>query len=163
MRWRNHKAVTLCVVYVATGNLLSSILAALGSILPDILEFNGAIKHRTLTHCPWIWMVGAAISWVLYMQSGFISIGLYITFFVICGALLHLIEDALSYGGIPVLGPFGKRIGCGVYVTQTIGEEFTVIAIIIVMALLAWKQGMLDLDYLTNQIHGLVLLVQVGL
>lgn len=55
MTWRNHRIVTFSVIYVLTGNVLWSILAAAGSTIPDHIEFlmyktPSKWQHRKWTH-----------------------------------------------------------------------------------------------------------------
>jgi len=56
MKWINHKAITFSTIYLLTSNLYASIVSALGSILPDLVEgFNFQTtswkkSHRRISH-----------------------------------------------------------------------------------------------------------------
>lgn len=128
MRWINHKIISFGVVFGLTGNFLASVLASVGSIMPDLaegLDFNSQgwrKRHRTYTH----WLLWWVIVWgVLFMLGGYkvygmgwadflrdISKGgqaiwLFCCFWLLSGWVLHILQDALS-GGIPIWHPKRK-------------------------------------------------------
>lgn len=152
MKWRNHKLVTFSVVYSVTGSLVSAISAMTGSVVPDVIEIGGIIPHRTITHCLWMWMGMSCFFWVWLQSTGFSSIALYSAFFFTAGCALHVIEDALSYGGVPVFNPSGKKIGLGIYRTGTVGEELMVWGLVVVIGGFSGYQGYWNAEYLSDQI-----------
>ena len=149
MKWRNHKLCTVCVVFAATGRLLPAFIAGLGSILPDVLE-AGLVRHRTLTHWPFVYaalilsIVPAIrlVSWWAWLIVGCLLIG----------CILHLAEDALSKGGIPLFNPAGKKYGLGWYITDTITETFVSAGIVLVALYVAGRRGFLSADFLAEEI-----------
>jgi membrane-bound metal-dependent hydrolase YbcI (DUF457 family) len=117
MRWRNHQIITGIAIYSITGGFLSAWLAVAGSVLPDVLEMRGLIKHRTITHWPYPYLVMAAVLYVLEYRTP--SIMLHLLFFMLLGVIFHLFLDGLSVTGIPVgLKPTGKRrVALNLYTT----------------------------------------------
>lgn len=156
MKWRNHKLVTFSVVYSITGSLVSSLSAMAGSVLPDMMEIGGVVRHRTVTHLLFAWMVICAFFWFWLRSKGFTSTSLFITFFCTAGATLHVIEDALSYGGVPIFLPYGRKVGLGIYKTDTIGEELMVLGLVLVFSGFSYKQGYLNIEDIAGQIETLV-------
>lgn len=152
MKWRNHKLCTVCIVFAATGRLLPSFIAGLGSILPDVLE-AGFVRHRTLTHWPFVYValiltiVPAIkhVSWWAWLVVGCLLIG----------CILHLAQDALSKGGIPLFNPAGKKYGLGCYVTDTISETFVFTGIVLVALYVAGQRGFLSTNFLAEEIRWL--------
>jgi len=87
---------------------------ALASKAPDWLEIarwdsgrrSSVLPHRTITHTWWVWVLAWIAAWYLLEQhhlpfsffSGFCA-----------GALWHILADAMTPMGVPVLNPFGRR------------------------------------------------------
>ncbi len=138
MRWQYHKLTSGAAMYGVTGSYLPTIMAMLGSIIPDMLEM-GIVRHRTATHWPPPWIVFAVVSFVACGFSP--SIWLYLFFFICVGALLHLGEDFLSVTGIPFGSPGSRRRGAGLYVTGTMGEAVLAMSVTGVFILFAWARG----------------------
>lgn len=151
MRWRNHKIVTLAAVYALTGGLTASVASMFGSVLPDVLEIRYLVPHRTITHSLWGWLALCAFLWFAFIGGGATSVLLYLLFFMAGGAVLHVCEDALSIGGIPLKTPFGQSIGLKVYRTGTIGEEITAAGLLVVFAVAAWARGFTTSEHLRGQ------------
>lgn len=138
MRWQHHKLTTGACTYAVTGGYLPTLMAMLGSILPDLMEV-GIVRHRTVTHWPAPWIVLALVS---YGGCWFFpAIWLYLLFFICIGALLHMGEDYLSVTGIPFRSPGSPRKGAGWYITGTKGEAVLAVFITGIFLLLAWKRG----------------------
>ena len=152
MKWRNHKLCTVCIMYAATGRLLLSFIAGVGSILPDVFE-SGLVKHRTLTHWPPIY--AALILTVVPAIRLVTWWGWLIAGCLIMGCILHLAEDALSKGGIPLFNPVGKKYGLSCYVTDTITETIVVVLIVVAALYVAGRRGFLSTDFLAEEIHWL--------
>lgn len=157
MKWRNHKLCTFAITFALTGRLLLAFIAGLGSILPDVFEM-GLVKHRTLTHWPFTYVIGIIVllpliklmSWWAWL----------IVACLLFGCLLHLGEDALSKGGIPIFKPAGKRYGLGWYITDTITEWAVVGGIVAVATYISWRRGFLSSDFLANEASWFLSLVR---
>lgn len=141
------------MVFSLTGGFIASIAAAIGSLLPDVLELGGLVQHRTATHYLWFWVPASIILWLALRSTGFSVVWLYTLFFFVSGGLLHVLQDALSNGGIPLVTPYGPRTGLGVYRTDTFSEEFTVFGLLVIFGFLSWVRGFLDPDYLSSQVE----------
>lgn len=159
MKWRNHKLVTFSAVFSISGGVIPALAAMIGSILPDVLEMRGLISPRTVTHYVWFWLGGSVAFWLALKRSDFSSIFLYIIFFVASGGLLHVCEDALSYGGIPIYTPYGRHVGLGLYETDTISEEFTVLGLVVIFTGFAWCRGFLSTEHLSGQVQMIVFIL----
>lgn len=151
MKWRNHKITTFCSVFAITGGFIASAAATIGSCLPDVMEFRGSLQHRTVTHYLWFWLASATVLWVLLRNAAYSSLPLYISFFIVSGGLLHIVQDSLSNGGVPMVTPYGRRFGFGLYRTGTLSEEFTVLGLSALFTLFAWKRGFLSSEYIASQ------------
>lgn len=151
MKWRNHKMVTFGLVYTATGGFLAAFAAMFGAVLPDVLEFRGLVPHRTITHYAWLWFGLCLFFWTGIKSSPDNSVLFYSLFFMAAGALLHVLQDALSLGGVPFITPDGPRHGFGVYKTNTLSEEVTSWGLMVVFVALAGWRGLLAEEYLSRQ------------
>jgi len=153
MQWKNHRLTTCAIVYSLTGSIPATAIATASSVLPDVMEARllkniSLVKHRTLTHYPWLYLVPAVILWRL-LQSGPNYVG-YLVFFILVGCLCHLAEDFMSRSGIPLLTPGGKHTGLNFYITKCPSEGFAALAIIALALLYDWRQGMITQGYLTQ-------------
>lgn len=138
MRWQNHKLTSGAAIYAVTGGYFPSLMAMLGSIMPDLLEM-GIVRHRTVTHWPPPWIALAIVTYGACRLSS--NVWLYFLLFICIGALLHLGEDYLSVTGIPFLSPGSPRRGAGLYFTGTVGETVLAISFTGYFLLLAWLRG----------------------
>jgi len=138
MRWQYHKLTSGAAIYAATGGYFPTLMAMLGSIMPDLLEL-GIIRHRTVTHWPPPWIVLALLSFGACRF--FPNVWLYLFFFICIGALLHLGEDYLSVTGIPFRSPGSPRWGAGLYVTGTMWEAILAMSVMGIFLLIAWLRG----------------------
>ena len=136
-----------------TGNGVASGLAWVGSTIPDLVElpFGPLVKHRSWSHWPYpyalitfsIWYWGARNGDLLFSYLSFIGVG----------ALLHLVEDSLSPGGIPLKAPMGVRKGLGIYKTFHLSEYMVALLISAIALLISFYQGCLDVTYLVGEIE----------
>ncbi len=158
MTWYFHKLTTFSLVYAASGDATASMIAGVASVIPDTLEmaFFGLIPHRTITHWPYIYMVLIAFFWSLFYSSG--QVQFYIALFASIGCLLHVAEDALSKGGIPFCGPFGKKSGCNFYKIHSLRETLTALAIVVPCLSVAYLLGRIEESYLTAEVHRAVVI-----
>ena len=138
MRWQYHKLTSGAVIYAVTGGYFPTLIAMLGSIMPDLLEM-GIVRHRTVTHWPPPWIVLALVSYGACRHSP--NVWLYFLFYSCVGALLHLGEDYLSVTGIPFRSPGSPRRGAGLYVTGTMGDDVLAISVTGFFLFVAWVRG----------------------
>ena len=146
MTWKNHRLTTFTIAFALTGSLPATAIATASAVLPDALELNGILGHRTVTHYPWFYLAPTAILWGI--QRRYPGYLLYILFFVLVGCICHLLEDLLSMKGVPLKMPYGCPTGLKFYATHQSSETFTAWAIIFCSGLLAWHKGMLSKDFL---------------
>ncbi|MHC1581211.1 metal-dependent hydrolase [Methanopyrus sp.] len=114
--WVTHALVTYVTVDRALGHH-PALLAALGSLLPDLdhpnslaarlilrpleratgVRIRGAVHarlgHRGPLHSPWPWLLGTLLLWQHHRDLSLL----------VLGGLLHVLQDALTARGIPVL------------------------------------------------------------
>jgi len=101
----NHRIITAGIALLSGASLPGLAGALAGSVLPD-LDIPLGIPHRTVTHCwlPPVMGMGAALI-LPFSDSGWKAF----CFWLSAGILLHIAEDSLTTGGVPLLRPFGKR------------------------------------------------------
>lgn len=128
----------------------------MGSVLPDVLEIGGLIKHRTITHFIWLWLFLCFVLWLCLDQQRATSIAFYIAFYIASGASLHICQDALSIEGVPIYTPYGSRVGLNMFRTATYGEEITVFGLVVLFMGVAWKRGFISTEYAAGQMGALV-------
>lgn len=150
MKWINHKVSTFSLVFILTQDLISSIVAAGGSVIPDALEGHDykserwRKNHRRTTH----WLLGYLILavfllGVIYLKTealmlstpfiqfvkGFkvfnsetlIFVALFLGFYVILGCILHVLQDALS-SPVPFLHPKKRTFSIGIMRVGSLAE-----------------------------------------
>lgn len=89
-----------------------------GALFPDVDLAIPGLGHRTLTHWPVPYLIGAVsghvfhLSWILYFCAG---------------CLLHIFLDSFSIMGVPLRSPFGKRIGFRVMRVGTFSETIAAV------------------------------------
>lgn len=152
-----------------TPELVAAVVAALSTTMPDWIEIpfyrggvraGSLIKHRTLTHWPFLWL--ALIAWSAHAQglAGAAGIGAAV------GSLAHILGDAPNPMGIPWLLPH-KRIRFGKKGWWRSGQhEFLMILTFAAGGYLAWwaaggpqAYGLAELgilDIILNKISHLV-------
>lgn len=144
MQWKNHRLTTCAVTFALTGSFPATAIATAASALPDVLELK-LVKHRTLTHYPWIAVVPAVFVWKqMQIQSGYL---LYVIFFILVGYIGHLAGDFLSNAGIP-LWSTRKPVGCRLYVTHSPSEGVVTLAITAIALIYGWQNGLFSQEYL---------------
>lgn len=156
MQWKNHRITTCAVTYALTGSFPATAIATASSMLPDVLEMK-LVKHRTMTHYPWIVLVPVVLMWQAMHQAP--NYFLYVLFFVLFGYLCHLIEDFLSRSGIPLMSPFGRHIGCNLYVTHAPSERLTALGIVAAALAYSWHKGLFAQDYLMAAANNMAMLI----
>ncbi len=153
MRWANHKLVTLSIVYGISGGIVSAFAAMSGAHLPDLLEMNGMIRHRTYTH--WVYPWVATILVLLGLLCWLKTWPLYIAFYVAIGGMLHLVEDFMSKSGLPFGHPEGRSFGLGLYITKGEGEELTSLGLVSLFGILAWARGFFGGGHITSEVDSI--------
>lgn len=149
MKWQNHKLCNAAIIYGITGNLQATILSTIGAILPDVIELNGLIRHRTITHYPYIYIIPA----ILIAPFTHISLYYIILYWVLIGCITHIILDAFSKCGIPYKNPYGsKRIALNLYITHQISEWKIAILIAIAFGMLARFNGYLYTNHFIKEL-----------
>lgn len=143
MKYRTHFTLTMAIglpLMAATNEIsfLNGLALGLGSLLPDIDHpssflgkrnkiasgiTNKTFGHRGATHS----LLGVILVFVIgtFIQFHYLSSsGKYVTFWLVLGYLLHLIEDSFSKEGIPWLWPYKKHCSPKLiyYTTGGIGE-----------------------------------------
>lgn len=156
------------MVYAATGDFIATTLAVGGAVFPDAAEFpfRFILPHRTLTHWPYPYLAGTLALWWHYRNSG--NLILYYVSFLLIGCLLHIFQDFLSKGGIPLKGPFSKTRGLNFYKIYTLDEVFVTAGLVFTCLGIAWLFGSLEKAYLLHEVDRLsvfssILVSKVGL
>lgn len=132
MKWINHQIVTGFIVCTATDDALFTASSIIGAVLPDRVEgsppkdssayWKWRKKHRTWSHYPPLYLLlilSAHIAKDYYPQAVF---ALNLLIYALCGALLHIAEDALC-GKVPLLTPH-KKFGFKLFKVGTWREYF---------------------------------------
>jgi len=129
--------------YAVSGNVPLGMAIAAFSYLPNLVEFGpGRLlfhKHRGMSHHFILW-IGVLLAMVplmfhptiIQVLENLASVGAR-PFWVLApaiGALMHLAEDSMSLGGIPIWGE--KKIAFRLYRTGTLTEVAVVAAFVIV-------------------------------
>ncbi|TCS80576.1 metal-dependent hydrolase [Pectinatus cerevisiiphilus] len=146
MKWINHMLVTGSIVYAVTADPLLAVYSIAGSVIPDKLEgkppktkkayWRWRQKHRTWTHWP-VPYLSLIVLILLFRRFGLIEPSLWplvlIPLFILTGALLHIVEDALC-GKVPLIS-HNKKIGLKIFTVDSFGEYFFSISLIIILLL----------------------------
>ena len=104
MKHLNHRIITTGIALLSGASLPGLLGALAGSVLPD-LDIPLGIPHRTVTH--WWLLPATGMGTALLLTSDAPSRAFFLG--LSAGALLHIAEDSLTNGGVPLLRPFGKR------------------------------------------------------
>lgn len=150
MRWYNHKMVAGISVYALTGSVLGAMVSAAGSLLPDVLEFRGLMRHRALSHWPYPYLVIIGLMFV-YAREG-VHLWCVVGIYLLSGTLAHLLGDFCSRAGIPWKMPQAPPTGLNLYKTHALSEEVFAIMAIISFSGLAYSRGFLSGEFIRPQI-----------
>lgn len=148
MKLRNHVIFATCIVYSVTGNVIGACAAAAGSLLPAAV----GKKYHRYSHFIWPWVLVTGLAWYLLRAVEYRSLPLYITFFLLSGAVLHILADILSYTGAPVWTPEGEKHALGLYKSGTRWETITFTGLLAVFGSFAFLQGYLSAEHVLTQI-----------
>jgi len=129
--WKSHKITSAAIAYAFSLPLEGIIVVAIGSIIPDFLEFifKFKLKHRGITHFWGLYAIGLLV--IHYHPFSQPLITSLLTWLML-GCLLHIFEDSMSKSGVPFFpGIRGHYIKVGeLYKTKDISEFFTVLALL---------------------------------
>lgn len=133
--WAAGAAVVMSPFWGLMGCLALFVGVRPGSTAPDWLEF-GLIKHRTLTHLPWLWvlMYAVSVSMVSHYDIG-VFVSCLVTGFCI-GAISHLVGDIGTPMGVPLFSP-SKRYSLNLWRTGQTSEKIPIFVAWLVVGLLA--------------------------
>lgn len=93
------------------------------------------------------------LAWYLLRAVEYRSLPLYIIFFLLSGAVLHILTDILSDVGIPALSPEGEKCAFGLYKNGTRWETVTLMGLLAVFGVFASWRGYLSTDHVLKQIE----------
>lgn len=133
MIWKSHYFVTGITVFAITENPVATFFAIQGAVLPDALEFLvpfKLIRHRGITHWWPIYLLPVIAIYLAMLHLGLnplitpneliwilqnftiheITKIILITgiYWILIGALLHLVEDLFT-GYLPFLTPYDRK------------------------------------------------------
>lgn len=120
MKWINHQIVTGFLVSTATDDALFTASSIVGAVIPDRVEgsppqdssayWKWRKRHRTWSHYPplYLALIAAAQFAKDYYPEQTLAVAMNLLTFVLVGALLHIVEDALC-GKVPLVLPHKKH------------------------------------------------------
>jgi membrane-bound metal-dependent hydrolase YbcI (DUF457 family) len=125
MMGRTHTVVTAVGLYCSMVDPLIAIVGALAASLPDQAEkYVPFCKHRGVTHWLLLWGgLTALLFYPAYFGCGWIIPGCTawkIAAGIILGGFSHVLQDALSLQGVPIVA--GIRFRMSLYSTGTFSE-----------------------------------------
>lgn len=142
MKHTSHRVVNAAVAYTLGTyitvlaptlyyRIVFTIIAVLASTLPDVLEFIG--KHRTWTHSVSVTVASLAtitynLLYVVHTPES--KVILYLLTYTLVGYALHILADALSVSGVPILFSGRPKIALHLYKTSHVSEFCTVLLIL---------------------------------
>jgi membrane-bound metal-dependent hydrolase YbcI (DUF457 family) len=99
----SHIFITGSVAILAGSGPIGLAGAIVGAKVPD-LDIPLGISHRTLTH--WWAVYASGLFYLTFFTPSLNSSILIFLHWLLIGALLHILEDSLTTGGVPLLTPF---------------------------------------------------------
>lgn len=150
MKWINHKITTFSIVFLLTKDVLTSLAAAAGSIIPDAVEGHNydserwRKNHRRLSHWLFGYIILLLFLWFfiysrlkvdafkitlfkvvnafrVFNSETFIYVLAFFGVYIVLGAILHVLEDSLS-SSVPVLHPTKRVFSIGIMSTGSVFE-----------------------------------------
>lgn len=123
--WLTHKITAAATAYACGCNLIESTIIMFGAILPDLLEYKLSrnnyyvwnMIHRRFTHYWLIYIL--LIILTLYVSNNYYS---KLICFIWLGALVHIFQDSLTMGGVPLINPFKPHFRFGLFYVGTFKE-----------------------------------------
>lgn len=143
MTWKTHKA-TAFSIFIATGlfrydlGIINLPLILFGAIFPDLIEHSFSFRsqdlfykiHRTFGHYWWLYCI-PIIVYVFFLQN----IVTLIIYYISIGALIHILGDLLTPGGVPALW-HNYYIKLPIVKTGTIKEFIFAVALLVISVIL---------------------------
>jgi len=146
MKWINHKTTTFIIVYLSSHSLLNSIIASLGSLLPDILRyfqrrysqqiwlfsrfpnFHHYLIFWVTLFSPIIYLFMAYIYNITtyLLELKFLPNPITLLLLIYIGIGLHLLFDSFSESGIHLSSK--RKIALEWYQDSTFKEDFFVLS-----------------------------------
>lgn len=137
------------IAYALAGNPIPAAISMWSSSLPDRLEMVFGLRHRTITHWPYIPLaLLLGCYWVAGHQR--LSAVVYCALFVMVGYICHLFEDLLSKSGIPLGSPYGSPTGLDLYKTNTSSEPVALVSLVGLSLVVAYGKGFCGSEHLSH-------------
>lgn len=134
MKHINHRIVSAGVAAIAGAGPVAILGAVAGSVLPDF-DIPLGIPHRTITHWWPLYAIAFGAPWLATTNPILHQFFLWVAI----GSVLHILEDSLTVGGVPLLNPFGKKFSFKVTRTGGILEYLISLGIVVAVVLLFLK------------------------
>jgi len=158
MTWKNHKLVSIAITYAIGLPLEGIVVVAIGSIIPDFIEFVFKMKHRGMSHFWGIYALIFLFATYHVFQQPIVGLIIKWTSF---GCLLHLFEDSMSKAGIPTFPGSLRKIKLGeLYITKQPSEFFLALSIVVLCIVIkimkvyfgidVWRPKILVLNIITE-------------
>lgn len=165
MIWRSHKIITGITVFMFTQSAFATCAALSGSIVPDKLDIGLNLKHRNTSHWWLIYLVPLLLTYFFWLSqyllfpfADYLNLVFHYPltftlrvltgnwfFWFLVGALLHILEDALT-GYIPLLNPSHQFNIYRPFYTGSSQENYFVFAYslicLVVIGGQAWRTGL---------------------
>lgn len=134
--------MTFAMVFLLTRNIVAAVISTLSSTLPDVIEGRGFLedkdstqyrrwskRHRTWTHwfVPYAAILLACLVVGADMRGNHVQIVAFMVSFLMVGALLHILQDAIC-GKVPLVNPFKKDFGIKLFRVGSIAETVVVLS-----------------------------------
>ncbi|MGL6015248.1 MAG: metal-dependent hydrolase [Selenomonadaceae bacterium] len=143
MKWISHEILTGAAVYAFSGDILYAMFSMAGSVLPDKMEgspqaqrsyWSWRSRHRGTSHwpAPYLFVI-ALLLFVHKLQLvpmemwGFLLLGI----FLMIGALLHILEDAVC-GKVPLIRR-RQKIGIKLFTVGSVTEYLFVLGVTVLL------------------------------
>lgn len=128
----SHKIITTTTAIIVGAPVIGVAGALAGSTLPDA-DIKLGIEHRTLTHYWPVYVVSAVAIKMYDLHSSLTPLqhsGLVFGFWMCLGALMHILEDSLTKGGVPWITPYGSKFSFRLTKTGGVLEKFIMVGMV---------------------------------
>ena len=131
MKWISHEILPGAAVYAFSGDILYAMFSMAGSVLPDKME-GSPQAQRSYWPAPYLF-VTALLLFVHKLQLvpmemwGFLLLGI----FLMIGALLHILEDAVC-GKVPLIRR-RQKIGIKLFTVGSVTEYLFVLGVTVLL------------------------------
>lgn len=167
MKWINHKITATATAMAIGMNVIETVFVAIGSYLPDYIEMAIARNnkelwkkvHRKICHWWIIYLVYIIIA-SLFADNYIINISR----FIAVGAYMHIIGDAMTVQGIPILNPYKCDLAMGYFKTGEDKEyKYTLIYTAIMTFIIVFFTGFNLKDFMLEDNQRINFMIQNGL